>query len=159
MANNLTPQNANLFLNDTLKLRDNLEFGFLELGARLKKIRDERLFEGHYDSFREFLEEARLTESFASRLITIHIRFIEGFHMKREDLAHVGWSSLYQIAKHTEDEKEAKELVEMARTVRRSDLEDEIRERKTGCVDHELGEETLILRRCVKCGKWVRCES
>ena len=153
--NSITPQN---FLQETLVLKRNLESNFLELGARLQKIRDERLYEGIYDSFKEFLEEARLTESFASRLITVHNRFIAGFHMKPEELSDVGWSSLYQIAKHTEDEVEAKELVGLAKTLRRVDLEDELRERRTGCTDHQFGEERLVLQRCVNCGKWVRCE-
>lgn len=148
-----TPHN---FLQETLNLKRSLERDFLELGARLKRIRDDRLYEGVYDNFKEFLEEAKLTESFASRLITIHSRFIEGFHMKHEELSDVGWSSLYQIASYTQDEDEAKELVGMARQIRRVDLEDEIRERRTQCQSHEFSGETIILKKCIKCGKTVR---
>jgi len=153
--NDITPTPQD-FLQQTLILKRSLERDFLELGARLKRIRDERLYEGTYDSFREFLDDAKLTESFASRLITIHSRFIEQFHMKQDELSDIGWSSLYQIASYTEDEEEAIELVGLAKRVRRVDLEDEIRERKTKCSEHEFGEERIVLKKCIHCGKTVR---
>ncbi len=144
------------YLKETKRLREMIEGGFLTLGARLQKIRDERLYEGIHDSFREFLEDVKLTESFASRLITIHQRFVVEFGMKPKELAPIGWSSLYQIAKQIENQDEARELVAMAGQVRREDLEDELRERRTGCVEHVFTEERIVLRRCKICGKLVK---
>ena len=144
------------YIKVTVQLKRDLEKNFFVLGERLKKIRDDELYVGVYDSFREFLEDMRMTESFASRLIKVYSTFIERFKMKPETIATVGWSALYQIAKHTENKKEATDLVELARNVRRVDLEDELRERKTGCINHIFNGDKIVLKRCITCGKWVK---
>jgi hypothetical protein len=151
-----TIQSNTELLSETIQLKKNLEKNFFELGARLQKIRDEQLYRGVYYSFKDFLDEMKLTESFASRLITVHKRFIGEFQMNPDDLASIGWSSLYQIAKHTKDREEATELVGMANLVRREDLEDELRERRSGCQNHQFTEEVLILKKCKNCGKMIR---
>lgn len=152
----ITQEQYTAFIKETLQLRQNLEEGFLELGARLAKIRNEELYKGHYDNFKEFLEDARLTESFASRLITIHTKLVEDMGVSRETLVPIGWSSLYQIAKYTDDKEETQELLQLAQKVRRQDLEDELRERKTGCTEHDLSDERIVLAKCKKCGTMVR---
>lgn len=151
---NLIPKRK--YLDDTLALRQNLEEGFISLGERFKKIRDERLYEGVYDSFKEFLDEARTSEATASKLITIYEKLVEGYNFPRERLAMIGWSSAYEIAKYSKTKKEAGELISIGSGARRSDLQDEIRERKTGCSEHQFNGERLVLKRCITCGKWVR---
>ena len=56
------------FLRETLELRQSIEEGFLSLGERLKKIRDERMYEVDYESFDHFLSELKVSPGTASKL-------------------------------------------------------------------------------------------
>lgn len=143
------------YLKETLLLKKRLESSFLSLGERLMRIRDERLWEGSYENFVEFLHEARLSEGTASRLISVHQRFILDFKMKHERIASIGWSTLYEIGKEVSTKKEAEEFIEKALVLRRGDVQDDLREKKTGCRNHSWGEK-IILRRCETCGKTVK---
>lgn len=145
------------YLDETIQLTRMIESSYLDLASRLLNIRDQELWRGHYDSWQEFLEDVRISNSRASRLITLYEKLVLDYGIKKEDLTPIGWSSAYQIAKHTENKLEAQELITFARHTRRKDLEDELRERKTGCQDHEIGEK-IILGKCKNCGKLVRLD-
>jgi len=143
------------YLKETLTLKKRLESSFLELGRRLMKIRDEQLWNGSYDTFVEFLHEARLSEGTASKLIAVHQTFVLDYKMKSDNLAVIGWSTLYNISKGVDNKKEAEEFVGKALLLRRTDIDEELREKRTGCKEHQWGEK-IILRKCIKCSKIIK---
>ncbi len=128
--NELTNKQAHEFCLNTLKLKKTLESGFLSLGEKLKKIRDERLWESNWESFELYLEDARITPATASRLITVYETFVLDYGMKEESLGSIGWSVLYEISLKSETKSEAKEFVEKAMVMKRDDLMHELKSKK-----------------------------
>lgn len=122
---NITSRN---YLKDTLALKASIETSFLALGERLSIIRDEKLYEGEYDNFDEFLLTAKISKATASKLITVYETFILKFKMAPQSLADVGWSSLYAISSHADTKEKAKDLVQQAGLLTRDHLMATLRE-------------------------------
>lgn len=142
------------YLQETIKLKNSIEGAYIDLGSRLKKIRDERLFEGQYDSFGEFLNEIDMSEGTASRIISVISFYFEKHGVKREKLSQAGWSNLYSLMKLTDEntpKKRVEEVVEKAIVLRREDIQEEIRDHKHPECRHEWRE--LHLKICLKCNK------
>jgi hypothetical protein len=143
---------SNNYLKETIKLVRTLENGFLKLGERLGKIRDKRMWEeSGYETFELYLEEAKITPATASRLITVYNTFVIGYEMDEEKLSGIGWSVLYLLAKDVKNKKDAEEFVEKAMIMKRSDIEEELRDRRVVCSKHDW--EELYIRFCKKCNK------
>lgn len=136
-----------------LKVRE-LEGSFLVLGERLKKIRDEKLFIGQWETFEEYLEDVKLTAPTASKLINVYQKFLVEWQFRQEKLMEAGgWSVLYPILRIATSKEEAEEWVDKACVLSRKDLEKEITEAKTGidmskCKHHD----TYVLKVCRTCG-------
>jgi len=146
--------NNQKYIAETIELKHKIEGAFIDMGQRLKKIRDERLYEGSYDSFPEFLKEMDISESTASRIISVFSFYIEKHGIKREKLAQAGWGNLYTLMKLTDDKttkKKVVEIVEKGVLLRREDIAEEVRDYKHPECRHEWRE--LHLRICEKCNK------
>lgn len=129
------------FIKKTLELRDHIEGAFLELGERLMKIRNEKMWAGEYESFGEFLEEMRISEATASKMIAVYSTFVVAHNIPIEQLAKAGWSNLYATLPLLEQKKyTADELVERAITWRRADIQSEVREKQAGEHRHDWEE-------------------
>lgn len=115
-----------------MRLHLQIEGAFLELGERLRRIREEKLYEGEYQNFDEFLLEAKISKATASKLIIVYETFILKFKMPVKMLSGVGYSSLYAIAGHVDTKDKAQELVERASMLTRDDLQDSLREEGPG---------------------------
>lgn len=140
----------------TIELVENIEGAFISLGERLHKIHTERLWEGQWGSYEEYLGEMRLSKSKASKIESIYSTYVLEYEVAPEKLSKVGWSSLYSMLPAVTSKKSAKEWVEKASTLRREELEDEVREIKLGspCEHDEV--EDLHLQVCLKCKKHFR---
>ena len=128
------------------------------MGKRLKKIREDRLYEGSYETFAEFLKEMDISEGTASKIIAVQSFYGDKHNINRKKLAEAGWSKLYSLLKLTDEDDSSKKveaIVEKGITLWRSDIEDEIREHVTGCVNHQWGER-IVLRKCIHCSKKIR---
>lgn len=139
------------YLKETITIAKRIESAFLELAARLKNIRDNRLYEGDYQNFAEFLWEIKIAEGTASKLIKVYETFVLKFKMKNDKLSAVGWSSLYQIANNVETKEEAEEWVEKAVLLTRDHLTDSLKEKTKGpnkCSHSDV----YILKICKDCG-------
>ncbi len=142
------------FIQDTLALKKKMEGYYLELGMRLKKIRDEQLYLGQYDSFAEFLFDMDMSEGSASKIIKVYSFYSEKHEISKEKLAQVGWSKLYTLMKMTDDttsKKEVISLVEKGASLFRGDVEEEVREFEHKDCSHNWYE--IHLRACKNCGK------
>ena len=139
------------YCQQTLALKKTLESGFLTLAERLKKIKEEGLWEAEWGSFAEFLMEMKISEATASKLISVYDKFVLEYGIDQEKLAGVGWSSLYEILPLCDTVGSAREMVEKATLLKRDELREEVREARVGECDHEWVE--VHLRQCTKCAK------
>lgn len=147
----VSPRN---YLKETIALQSQIEGAFLELGARLYRIRDEKLYEGEYESFDDFVITAKLSKATASKLITVYEKFVLEHNLPRKALASVGWSSLYTIAPYAGTKAKAIELVEKATLLTRADLEDSLRSEEDTHKHHNCKHtDTRLVRVCNECGQ------
>lgn len=143
------------YLQETLKLKENIENGFLSLGERLMKIRDEEMWKAGYDSFADYLEEMKMSESNASKLISVYSKYILEYDIEPEKVLAVGGHSVaYAILPFAKSKEKAEEWLEKGRHLTRQHIEQEIREMKTGIrideCDHDWNE--VHIRQCRSCG-------
>lgn len=133
------------FIRDTIDLVRNIETRFLELAARLYIIQDKDLWEGRYETYNDFLAEAKITPGNASMLAKIHKAYVIEGKQPLERLAKAGYSNLYTAIPLIERDG-VETTVEKARLLTRAELKEEVREEKHGdCLHHE------IIKICASC--------
>ena len=147
-------ESAFQYCDTTLKLKKTIETSFLSLGERLSKIRIERLWESNWSSWVEYLADMKITESTASRLITVYDTYVVKYALPEEKLASIGWSSLYEMARFIPSKQSAEDFVDKTFLMRKEDVRDEIRVARHGDHEHEWKE--IHLRMCTVCGKKER---
>lgn len=126
-------KNKHEFLQMLIKLSQQLEFNYLEFGKQLKTCRDDEVYDPEYDTFPAFLQEIKLTQSKASKLINIYEKFVVEYGIPIEKLAQAGgWSVVAEILPVVTNKAKAKEWVEKAIKMRRKDLRKEVKEENTG---------------------------
>lgn len=140
------------YLEDTLALREQIEGAFIELGKRFYTIREEKLYLAKYESFEEFLLEAKMSYPNASKLIAVYQTLVLEYKIPEERLISAGsWSSLYAIIPYAKDRSTALELVDRAALLTRDDLkrsfEDESPSRRACSHD-----DTYTVKICKGCG-------
>ena len=117
------------YLRETIDVVNQIETRFFELGKRLHKISFKELWQGQYDSFYEFLIEAKINPSMATRLVKIHEIYVVQGKQNPKRLAAIGYSNLYEgIPLIERDGVEA--TVVRAETLSRSEIIDEVKEEK-----------------------------
>ncbi len=128
-----TPAN---FLRETVDLVRQIETRFLELGARLFHIQSKELWKDSYETYNEFLETAKISPGNASMLAAVHKAYhLEG-GMTHAKLSKTGYSNLYAAIPLIEKDGVEK-AVEKAQLLTRSELKEEVRERKHGACQHQ----------------------
>lgn len=147
------------FLEETIQLKNSLEESFIHLGERMLRIRDERLYEGKYENFEEFLGELKISPATASKMINIYQTFVLKFEFSRQELIEAGgWTGLYKISSLCKTKDEAKEWVKKAKELSSEDLDIVVREEKSGVAQYECphNEETYTIMVCKKCGDKIK---
>jgi hypothetical protein len=121
------------YCNETIILKEQLEEGFVMLGARFLQIRDQEMFKPQWTSFPEYLMEMKMSESTASKLISIHQKLVMECGLEPKQIAKAGgYTEVYEILPFVKDKKSAEEWLQKAETLTRDDLRKEITEEKTG---------------------------
>lgn len=141
----------NKYLKDTIQLKVTTEAAFLELAKRLYTIHTDKVWEGQYASYEEFLLDAQLSKATASKLEKVYETFQLKFSIPREQLARVGWSSLYAAAAYVDSKEKALEVVDKAALLTRADLEKTLRKESGKIQDHE--HEWITYRQCTICSE------
>ena len=141
------------YVRETIDLVKQIETRFLELGARLYKIREEQLYIDTYESFQEFLDAAGIKAANASILAKIHKVYVVEGGEKMESLAGIGYSNLYEAIPLIERDGIEKTIVK-AETLTRSEIIDEVKEQKHGVHDHVPKNEDRFA--FCECGKLIR---
>lgn len=120
------------YLQETISLREELEGAFLILAERLYKIREERLWEGEYVDFNEFIRETRLSKATVSKLTGIYEKFILLGGIPREEVAKTGWSNISLFLPMIQSKKDARDIFDKIAPLDRTDCERTYREMKSG---------------------------
>lgn len=135
-----------------LALKKDIETSFLVLGEHLLRIKTETLFLPYYDSWSAFLDEIRLSESVASRLMGIYEKLILEYHCDVAKLASAGISNLQEILPHANTKEKAEEYLHLASTLTNRDLRIEMKELKTERAPCTHKNESSYLLRIYACG-------
>jgi len=141
------------YVRETIDLVKQIETRFLELGSRLYRIREEKLWADSYDSFQEFLDVAHINPGHASILASIHKHYVIDGGKKQEALAGIGYSNLYEAIPLIEKDGIDVAVVK-AETLTRAEIKDEVRDKEHGVHEHKLGDERW--GKCEVCGKFER---
>lgn len=148
-----TPTEHNSYLSDTLALREHIEGGFIVLAERLRRIRDERMYDPEYDSFGGFLREMRLSESTASKLIGVYEKFVVLGGIAPEDVARAGWTNISLFLPAIRTGEDARDIWERTHLLDRTDAQRTWQEMRSGVDMASCPHgETKTLHVCVRCG-------
>lgn len=145
-SNSTQPESTN-FLSETISLVHQIESRFMELGARLYKVRNEKLWQEKYADYEEFLEIAGISPSVASILVKVYETYILVGGMTQQKLEGVAYSKLYEAIPLLGKE-DIETVVAKATLLTRSEIKDEVREEKHGECAHE--EHIMICADCKK---------
>ncbi len=139
----------------TLELKDTLEQGFVALGERLKKIRDDRLYEGEWDDFQSYCEEMKMSEATASKIIGIYEKFIVLGGFSPAEVAKIGgWTTVAEALPFIKTKKDAEEILNEMANRNRQDLRIYLKERRTGLPQEKCNHsDTYQIEICRKCGQ------
>lgn len=141
------------YLRETIDLVKSIETRFLELAARLYRIKDKELWKGNYDHYTDFLETAHINPGHASILTKIHQHYVIDGKKTQKELAGIGYSNLYESIPLIERDG-VDMAVTKASTLTRSEIKDEVREQTHGEHEHVVGTERWGV--CQTCGKFTR---
>lgn len=147
------------YLRETIGLKDELEKGFLVLAERLKKIRDEILYEGNYDSFEDFIAELDMSRSTCYKLIAVYEKFILLGELDPQEVAKRGWGNLSMFSNMIGTKEKAREVFELVSPLSRSDAIKTLHEMKTGiamatCSHADL--EDIHFTECRQCHERIK---
>lgn len=149
----LNEVDAREFLRKAGELVTTIETTYLELGARLFTIRETGIWKVQYDSYEDYLEDIKVRPSKATMVTTVHEHYKLKGGFKDETLAKIGYSKLYASVPLIESDGIDLALSK-ALTLRRKDIEDEVRVLKHGEHTHQLGTDRFGV--CNTCGKWIK---
>lgn len=141
------------YVRETIDVAAQIESRFIELGARLYRIREQKLWADSYEDYTDFLDAAHINPSMASMLYSIHKNYVVDGHKDPEKLAGIGYSNLYEAIPLIEREGVSSALVK-AETLTRSEIKDEVRDQNHGEHEHLVGDEQW--GKCNVCGKFIR---
>jgi hypothetical protein len=140
-----------VYLQQTMKLKQDIEKNFIVLAKRLKEIRDKERFRPNYDNFQEYTDDLHLDYTKAVRLIEVYEMFILKYNIPKDKLVEVGWSKLSEVTKLVKTKREALSWVNKAK-LSKNDLRIEILEAKSGITQEACKHpDTYTIRVCRVC--------
>jgi hypothetical protein len=141
------------FCHDTLELKGTIENSFLVLGERLLKIRTERLYEPQWQAFDEYVNEMKMSEASANKLISIYQKFILEYKIPSNLLTLAGgWAVVAEILPVVTKDT-VKDWLNKATVLSRQDLRKEVKEARTGIDMSKCEHKNFYTIRCCRdCG-------
>ena len=143
------------YCEETIRFSNSIAEHFLVLGERFARIRQEELYKPGWESFNDFLEETRMPESVASRLINIYLRLVVQLKLPHAKLIALGgWSDLAEILPYADTRENAIEIIDDLEPLRRGDRRLYLKEKKRGrsLDDHRHSWFEVHFRQCRTCG-------
>lgn len=150
------------------KLQKLASISFIYLGAELRKVKKEGLYKylgesPEYETFDSYIASKNIDLRKAYYLMQIHRVFCEELKFKPEELGNIYWTVLRVLLPVIKPEN-SRQLVEKAKTLRRVDLEIELKQLKSGLDDLDKLEKhvhtwrKIIYWRCDECGERSKAE-
>jgi hypothetical protein len=146
---------ARTYIEETLKLKHNIETAFLALGERLYRIQEGCLWRGAYNSYEEFLVDLDISPSQASRLKSIYEVLILQHSFKPSKIAHIGQRRLYAVLPMCTSKSSSAAILEATEGLTSKDVELMVRSEKVGKHQHEWITYTM----CAVCRETRRVHS
>lgn len=144
------------YLKETIGLASAIAQSYLVLAERLKKIRDERLWEQGYTSFPEYLLELKISEANVSKMISVFEHYVVGLGIKREAVAMQPFSTMYLARKFLDTKEKADEFLADTNGLTRKDVEAKIKDIEHPDCPHS---ETYTVEICRGCGRKIGSQS
>lgn len=141
--------NKGEYLRETVELVHSIETRFMELGARLWKIKTEQLWLMRYETYEDFLESAHIKPSVASILNRVYSTYVVTGGATIEQLKGIGYSNLYEAIPLLES-NDVKTVINMAKTLTRNEIQQETREEIHGDCKH-----LIVVCICATCKKRI----
>lgn len=129
----------------------------MKAGEILKWVRDEKLWQGQWESFDNPLHHNFVSECFGEKSTAhAYIQVFEKFgKIKQELLEEAGWSKLALVAPRVKEESDAVEWAEKAAALTVSDLKTEIAKDRSGVEPSTCEHEDRIIRECKNCKRKI----
>jgi len=144
-----------------IEVKNDLEFRFLELGALLYEIKQNRHYESGWTSWEEYVMELKLSHASISRLIRIYEVLILNYQFSPRRIAEAGgWTVVAEILPDIKESTTKQEITTWlgeATELSRPDLRRAIIERRKG-VDMAKCKhtDTYTIKICRGCGeRWT----
>lgn len=132
MNQSLAERNFN-YLFETDKLIQKVSNDFLLIGQRLHKIYTENIWEVNYDTYKDYLDDKKISKATDSKLRNIYSTFILEYSFSRARLAKAGgWTVVAGLLPYSTTKAKAEVWLDKAETLMPSDLTKEKMEAKTG---------------------------
>ena len=132
----LSETSKHKFCSEAIGLKQEIEGDYLTLGAMLKKIRDEQLWEAGWSSWDEYIMELKISLATASKIINVYKVFYIEYKIPEKKLVLTGgWSVLAEYLPMITEQstyQEVKKFVEDASTLSRQDIRRNIIEARNG---------------------------
>lgn len=145
------------FCNAAIKLKNELENGFMTLAEHLYTIKEGDLFVGQWSSWSEFTAELKMSENSVNKLIQIYKTFVLEYKFQPKEVATAGgWSAIAEILPIIDCKEAAEEWLHKARELTREDLRKEVKEEKSGHSEHSCRHlDTYTIVVCRGCGSKI----
>lgn len=146
------------FCNEAIAIKNKIEKNFLELGSYLYTIRTQKLYEGQWENFAYFLMEMNLTESTASKIISVFEKYVLEYNIPDNEIIEAGgWTKLYTTLPLVSSQEDAKYWIGQSKVLTQKDLSKTIIERKSGVEMAECKHKnTYQVTICKDCGDRFR---
>lgn len=140
-----------------IEAKTDIEWKFIELGTLLYKIKAEKLWEPSWESWHAYLDEMKLEDSKASRLINIYQVFVLHYQVEPKQLAEAGgWTVVAEllpvIDSKTTSREEVDRLLGIVTIQTRKDARQTLQAVKTGIECEHENTRRLVLDICEDCG-------
>jgi hypothetical protein len=146
------------YCTSALKLKNDLEGGFLKLGEYLYNIKENNLWEASWGSWLEFTWELKMSMNVINKLMQIHRELVLGYAVNPEYIQNAGgWSVVSECLPVIKSKPDALKWLNHAQGLTRQDLRREIKEQQTGipqasCHHHNI----YTIEICQDCGQRVK---
>lgn len=142
------------YCNKAIKLKNDLEGGFIALGEYLHNIKENSLWEASWGSWDEFTWELKMSQNMINKLVQIYRTFVLEYGMTQEQISTAGgWSVVADVLPMVTSKKEALHWLNKAQSLTRADLRKEMQEEKTGIIMSTCSHpETYTIEICKVCG-------
>lgn len=140
------------YCTQTIELFKTLEQGFFEAAERLSRIYEHRLYEPKWEAWEDYLDDAKITPSSASKLIKIHQVLVQGYGIQKKQLVSIGKENAYELSLIVKSKDDALDWLEKGKTLLPGHMRVALREARTGVpqtgCEHKNG---IKLFFCPKC--------